>query len=114
MAKCRFRLLLQRNFCRECRITGAITSLEFKTPKGTSYHGKGISPKYECEREIVNDTCAALVANKIYGVKIPKQEKSALAKHFTETTDDIKEFEGGAIEWADSDIYFKTFEKTYP
>ena len=91
-----------------------ITSLEFKTPKGTSYHGKGISPKYECERGIVNDTCAALVANKIYGVKIPKQEKSALAKHFTETTDDIKEFEGGAIEWADSDIYFKTFEKTYP
>ena len=89
-----------------------ITSLEFKTPKGTSYHGKGISPKYECERGIVNDTCAALVANKLYGVKIPKQEKSALAKHFTETTDDIKEFEGGAIEWADSNFYMQVFLKS--
>ncbi len=88
-----------------------ITDIEFKTPKGTSYHGKGISPKYECEGD-VNDTCAALVANKLYGVKIPKQEKSVLAKHFTETTGDIKEFEGGAIEWADSNFYMQVFLKS--
>ncbi len=88
-----------------------VTDIEFKTPKGTSYHGKGIAPKYECEGA-VNDTCAALVANKLYGVKIPKLEKSALEKNYTETTDDIKEFEGGAIEWADSNFYMQVFLKS--
>ena len=88
-----------------------VTDIEFKTPKGISYHGKGIAPKYECEGE-ASDTCAALVANKLYGVKIPKLEKSALEKNYTETTDDIKEFEGGAIEWADSNFYMQVFLKS--
>ena len=89
-----------------------ITDLEFLTPKGNSYHGKGIVPKYICEN-IIGDNCAAQYANKLYGVKIPKQDE-ALAKHASELTENtVEEFEGGAIEWADSDFYLKSFENSH-
>ena len=80
-----------------------ITDLEFITPKGNSYHGVGIVPKYECEGDI--DTyCAAKIANKLYGVKIPEQSENALEKrqyeqaHNTTDSNDIYDF-GGAYEW---------------
>ena len=86
-----------------------ITDLEFLTPKGNSYHGKGIVPKYICEN-IISDNCAAQYANKLYGVKIPKQDE-ALAKHASELTENTVEgFEGGAIEWADSELYLNAFK----
>jgi C-terminal peptidase prc len=86
-----------------------ITDLEFLTPKGNSYHGKGIVPKYICEN-IISDNCAAQYANKLYGVKIPKQDE-ALAKHASELTENTVEgFEGGAIEWADSEFYLNAFK----
>lgn len=82
-----------------------ITDLEFLTPKGNSYHGTGIIPKYECEDAIDAD-CAAKMAHKIYGVRIPKQDKNVLAKRQYEQEhddsrlkfDDIYNF-GGAYEW---------------
>ena len=86
-----------------------ITDLEFLTPKGNSYHGIGVIPKYTCEN-IIGDKCIAQYANKLYGVKIPKQDE-ALAKHASELTENtVEEFEGGAIEWANSDIYLDIFE----
>ena len=90
-----------------------ITDREFFTPKGNSYHLKGIFPQYDCTGTLF-ENCAAQVANKLYGVKIPTQDETLAkrAPEFTEKT--FSEFEGGSIEWADSDIYFKTFEKTYP
>ena len=87
-----------------------ITDLEFFTPNGNSYHGKGIYPKYECEGA-VNDTCAAKIANKLYGVKIP-QSSEGLAKRSMDSKEEKKEFEGGAIEWADEKTYLKFFEKS--
>ncbi len=90
-----------------------ITDREFLTPKRNSYHLKGIIPQYDCVGTVY-ENCAAQVANKLYGVKIPKQDES-LAKRssdFTENT--IMDFEGGAIEWEDSDYYFKAFDKTRP
>jgi C-terminal processing protease CtpA/Prc len=87
-----------------------ITDLEFFTPNGNSYHGKGIYPKYECEGA-VNDTCAAKIANKLYGVKIP-QSSEGLAKRSMDAKEEKKEFEGGAIEWADEKTYLKFFEKS--
>ena len=87
-----------------------ITNYEFLTPKGNSYHKTGIIPKYECNNS-VGENCAAQVANKLYGVKIPNQDNSVLAKH-SAAKDEIKDFEGGAIEWADSDFYLRAFEKS--
>lgn len=90
-----------------------ITDREFYTPKGNSYHLKGIIPKYDCVGTVF-ENCAAQVANKLYGVKIPTQDES-LAKHasdFTENT--ILNLEGGAIEWGNSDYYFRTFEQMLP
>ena len=88
-----------------------ITDLEFITPKGNSYHGKGIIPQYECEGA-VNDTCAAKIANKLYGVNIPTNDNESLAKRSPEYTAEVTEFEGGAIEWADSSHYLETFINT--
>ena len=88
-----------------------ITNLEFLTPKGNSYHGKGIIPQYECEGA-VNDTCAAKIANKLYGVNIPTNDNESLAKRSPEYTAEVTEFEGGAIEWADSSHYLETFINT--
>lgn len=88
-----------------------ITNYHFLTPKGNSYHKVGISPKYECDNTI-GEICAAKIANKLYGVKSSYQEDNNLAKQYRENTEGSKNFEGGAIQWADSDIYLKAFEKT--
>ena len=89
-----------------------ITDLEFLTPKGNSYHGKGIVPQYTCEN-IISNNCPAQYANKLYGVKIPMKD-DALAKQATELVENsITEFAGGAIEWADSDFYLKSFENSH-
>ncbi len=90
-----------------------ITNYQFLTPKGNSYHKVGIPPKYECDNTI-GEICAAKIANKLYGVNSSYQDDSVLAKQYRKNTEGSKNFEGGSIEWADSDIYFKTFEKTYP
>ncbi len=90
-----------------------ITNYQFLTPKGNSYHKVGIPPKYECDNTI-GEICAAKIANKLYGVNSSYQDDSVLAKQYRKNTEGSKNFEGGAIEWADSDIYFKTFENTYP
>lgn len=99
----------QTNFWTYAHGIATITDIEFLTPKGNSYHGKGIVPKYTCEN-IIGYNCAAQMANKIYGVKIPKQD-AALAKRVPELTESsITEQDGGAIEWANSDIYLKAFQ----
>ena len=80
-----------------------ITDVEFFTPKGNSYNGKGIEPKYKCE--VATEDCAAQVANQIYGVKI-SASANALAKtqykRELDTTENlqIKDF-GGAIQWGE-------------
>ena len=85
-----------------------ITNFEFLTPKGNSYHKIGIIPKYNCDA--TGEDCAAQYANKLYGVKVPSQEKS-LAKQGREFVDYNAnlEFEIGAIEWADRSTYLKEF-----
>ena len=77
-----------------------ITDIQFFTPKGNSYHGKGIEPKYTCDGP-ANEDCAARIASKLYGVKIPEQNDNALAKRNFEQSEEnaYDEFEGGAIEW---------------
>lgn len=42
-----------------------ITNLEFLTPKGNSYHKKGIVPDYPCEEQSIQ--CAVDLAKKLYG-----------------------------------------------
>ena len=99
----------QTNFWTYAHGLATITDIEFLTPKGNSYHGKGIVPKYICEN-IIGDNCAAQYANKLYGVKIPKQDE-ALAKRAPELIENtVTELDGGAIEWADSEFYLKTFK----
>ena len=101
----------QTNFWTYAHGLATITDIEFLTPKGNSYHGKGIVPKYTCEN-IIGNNCAAQMANKIYGVKIPIQDE-ALAKRAPELTEtSITEYDGGAIEWANSDIYLKAFQRS--
>ena len=101
----------QTNFWTYAHGLATITDIEFLTPKGNSYHGKGIVPKYTCEN-IIGYNCAAQMANKIYGVKIPIQDE-ALAKRAPELTEtSITEYDGGAIEWANSDIYLKAFQRS--
>ena len=80
-----------------------ITDIEFLTPKGNSYHGKGISPQYTCENDVIDNDCAARIASKLYGVKIPEQKDNALAKRHFEQNEESStdEFEGGAIEWGE-------------
>lgn len=90
-----------------------ITDREFLTPKGNSYHAKGIFPKYECTGTVF-ENCAAQVANKLYGVKIPTQDKTLAKRALGFKENRVWDFEGGAIEWEDSDYYFKAFEKTLP
>jgi C-terminal peptidase prc len=80
-----------------------ITNYEFLTPKGNSYHGEGITPKYECTNT-VGEVCASKIAHDLYGVKTPYQEVKALAKPYREMKDDINEFDGGAIEWEEGNF----------
>ena len=89
-----------------------ITDLEFLTPKGNSYHGIGIKPKYDCEGS-PSENCAAQVANKLYGVKIPNLNKvlAKQANHFVyyNTSPNL---EGGAIEWNNESTYLKAFKNS--
>ena len=101
----------QTNFSTYAGGLATITDLEFLTPKGNSYHGTGIAPKYECDNNALYEICAAQIANKLYGVKIPKMDNSVLAKRYTEPTDEPNEFVGGAIEWAESTYYLQAFQK---
>jgi C-terminal peptidase prc len=104
----------QTNFNTYAGGLATITNFEFLTPKGNSYHKKGIKPKYECTGA-VDENCAAKIANKLYGVKIPKQSES-LAKQSNEFVyySKIPEFEGGAIEWASKSTYLKMFKDSHP
>lgn len=85
-----------------------ITNFEFLTPKGNSYHKTGIIPKYECNE--LGENCAAQLAHKLYGVKIPSQDNS-LAKQGNEFVyyNANLEFDGGAIEWTNIDTYLKAY-----
>ncbi|SMG23684.1 S41 family peptidase [Fibrobacter sp. UWB13] len=92
-----------------------ITNFEFLTPKGNSYHKKGIYPKYECDN-VADQDCAIQYANKIYGSKSSKQE-NALTKpsyEFVYYNKDnaISEFEGGSIIWENSSHYLDAFKKS--
>ncbi|WP_143160274.1 S41 family peptidase [Fibrobacter sp. UWEL] len=59
-----------------------ITNLEFLTPKGNSYHKKGIQPDYACESGATVQ-CALEAIQKIYG-------KKSLEKIGTHITEDIQ------------------------
>jgi len=77
-----------------------ITDLEFLTPKGNSYHGIGIIPQYPCDE--IGEDCAAKIASKLYGVKIPESEDALAKRHFEQNENYFNiELEGGAIEWGD-------------
>lgn len=89
-----------------------ITNTEFLTPKGISYHGKGIEPQYHCDGIASND-CAAQAVHMLYNVPIPKLSTThSLAKQSgaqtilkPHHTDVLEEISGGALEWADSSFY---------
>ena len=52
-----------------------ITSLEFVTPKGNSYHKKGIAPDYPCSKPVTLQ-CGFDAIEKFYGTKSPKKVTS--------------------------------------
>ncbi len=71
-----------------------ITNLEFLTPKGNSYHKKGIQPDYVCEAS-ATDQCAIDAIQKFYG----KNNLEKQASHVTEINQPIlrqKKSLGGA------------------
>lgn len=55
-----------------------ITTLEFSTPKGNSYHGKGLVPDYPCT-DGVSVQCAVEAAKKHYGKALKKASATAIA-----------------------------------
>lgn len=71
-----------------------ITNLEFLTPKGNSYHKKGIVPDYVCEPATI--TCGLDAIQKFYG---KSATKTALPSYFTDNTALRTQniFDGGAI-----------------
>lgn len=92
-----------------------ITNLEFYTPKGNSYHKKGIAPDMDCP-EGASRTCALNAVKTLYGnspktqsTKMPVAERaikeSLLAS--TKTTIPAKSFDmGGAL---DSVVHFVNY-----
>lgn len=103
----------QTNFKTYAGGLATITDREFLTPKGNNYHLQGIFPKYECSGTVY-ENCAAQIANKLYGVKIPTQDESLAKRAFEFTENKFSSLEGGALEWENSDFYIKAFEKTRP
>lgn len=83
-----------------------ITNTEFITPKGHSYHGKGIIPKYEC-KGTATSACAAEIAHKIYGVSIPDFEdnKTLNKQAFEQNISQLDVINGGAIQWVNTILY---------
>lgn len=53
-----------------------ITNLEFLTPKGNSYHKKGLVPQYACESDVLS--CAIEALDKHFG-KTSSKKKSAIS-----------------------------------
>lgn len=54
-----------------------ITNLEFLTPKGNSYHKKGIVPDYTCDSNNVSMQCGAEWAKKIFGSATDLKKKAS-------------------------------------
>ena len=71
-----------------------ITNLEFLTPKGNSYHKKGIVPDYVCEPATL--PCGLEAIQKYYGKSVTK---TAFPDYFTDITALRPQniFDGGAI-----------------
>ena len=76
-----------------------ITTLEFYTPKGNSYHGKGIVPDYPCD-EGATLQCAIDAAEQHFG----KSLKKSAARHIVEehpilrNSRHVEDIEGGAYD----------------
>lgn len=80
-----------------------ITTLEFKTPKGNSYHKKGITPDYLCT-EGVGIQCAINAAQKYYGTTSSKSLKKTQGSNTVEERPilrnirHVEAIEGGAYD----------------
>lgn len=80
-----------------------ITTLEFKTPKGNSYHKKGITPDYLCT-EGVGIQCAINAAKKYYGTTSSKSLKKTQGSNTVEERPilrnirHVEAIEGGAYD----------------
>ena len=70
-----------------------ITNLEFLTPKGKSYHKKGIVPDYYCKSPSI--ICGLEAIQKYYGKKVTKTAIPDYLNHPLQRTRNI--FEGGAF-----------------
>lgn len=76
-----------------------ITTLEFKTPKGESYHKKGITPDYPCT-EGVGIQCAINAAQKHYGKSLKKTQGSNTVEErpILRNIRHVETIEGGAYD----------------
>ncbi len=92
-----------------------ITNLEFYTPKGNSYHGKGIKPDIECD---ATRTCALEAIASLYGKKSVSAsataERTAIEKALLSNGEEYASlkktsYAGGAI---DPDIHFVNYPYT--
>ena len=74
-----------------------ITTLEFYTPKGNSYHKKGITPDYACESG-ASIQCAIEVAERHFGKKLNKKTSRVVTEpQIFRYVESKTEFEGGAL-----------------
>ncbi len=76
-----------------------ITTLEFYTPKGNSYHGKGLVPDYPCT-EGANIQCAIKAAEKHFGKGLKKlQGQKTVEEHpILRNIRQVEDVEGGAYD----------------
>ena len=76
-----------------------VTNLEFYTPKGNSYHKKGIHPDIECP-EGASRPCAIEAIQSLYGysVTVKKQAKTIPLPEPEEIAPANSEYAGGAID----------------
>ena len=85
-----------------------ITNLEFLTPKGNSYHKKGIVPKYDCGM-LATDSCALDALEKHFGAKSSTKNKSILQARPSQTFSRKPDF-GGAMIYSETPPFFEKGE----
>lgn len=76
-----------------------ITTLEFYTPKGNSYHGKGIVPDYPCDNGATLQ-CAIDAAEQHFGKSLKKSAAKHAVKERTTLRNSrhVEDIEGGAYD----------------
>lgn len=82
-----------------------ITNLEFLTPKGNSYHKKGVVPMYDCGR-IATDSCAISAMEKHFGKKSHSNKSTHLKTRPAQVFGRNSDF-GGAMIYSDVPAIFE-------